>query len=248
MVYAPNSPGENANFWERINTSFSDNHKLPQPKVMLGDFNMVEDAIDWLPVHEKRNHFPETLRDLKQTLGLYDSWCTTFPDTKVYTFHQAAISACSRLDQIYITADLLDSSQTWEIKLTMNADHWMVLTKLSNNASPENGIGRWSVSPRVYKDIAFKKMTRRARKAAMEKIKQYKPEQRTAENTPQTIYLEFKQTIMTGARRREHTLTQVSRETQLLQNKLKALQNGPPDDRVHIQIHTLSKKLTQIEQ
>ena len=54
-VYAPNSPGENANFWEKIKTSFSENHRLPQPKVMLGDFNMVEDAIDQLPMHEERN-------------------------------------------------------------------------------------------------------------------------------------------------------------------------------------------------
>lgn len=100
----------------------------------------------------------------------------------------------------------------WEIKPTgiPNANHWMVLAKLSNDASPEMGVKRWSISPKIYKDIAFKKATRKAGKTAIEKLKQYKPEQRRAENNPQTIYLEFKQTMMAEARRRERTMTQVS--------------------------------------
>ena len=86
----------------------------------------------------------------------------------------------------------------------------MVLTKLSNAASPEMRVGRWSIFPKIYKDTAFLKATRKAGKTAIEKLKQYKPEQRTAKNNPQTIYFKFKQKMMAKARRREHTMTQVS--------------------------------------
>lgn len=52
-IYAPNHPSDNARFWENIKTAFANNHGLPRPKVMLGDFNMVEDTIDRFPIHEE---------------------------------------------------------------------------------------------------------------------------------------------------------------------------------------------------
>jgi exonuclease III len=118
---------------------------------MLGDFNMVEDAIDRLPMHEEQNRSPETLRELKHMLRLGDGWRSTFPDTKAYTFHQMATGIKSRIDQIYVTNNLLERSQEWKINPTgiLNADHWMVSAKVSNSDIPETGKGRWSISPRV---------------------------------------------------------------------------------------------------
>ena len=161
-VYAPNPTTENANFWEKITTSFTNNWRLPWPQIMLGDFNMVEDAIDRLPMHEERNRSPETLRELKHTLWLCDGWRSTFPDTKSYAFHQTATGARSRIDWIYIMNRLLECSQKWEINPTgiPNADHWMASINLVNSAIPEAGKGRWSISPKIYKDTAFKKTIR----------------------------------------------------------------------------------------
>lgn len=46
-IYALNSPAENAAFWEDLkNTWINDGH--PIPNIMLGDFNLVEEAIDRL--------------------------------------------------------------------------------------------------------------------------------------------------------------------------------------------------------
>src|ERR1700734_1349744 len=47
-VYAPNAPHENQAFWESLSLEW-DRQGLPPPNIMLGDFNLVEDAIDRLP-------------------------------------------------------------------------------------------------------------------------------------------------------------------------------------------------------
>lgn len=69
-VYAPNPSNNNTKFWEDLQNTFTQNPRLSQPKAMLGDLNMVEDAIDRLPIHEERGQSPETLRGLKCTLQL----------------------------------------------------------------------------------------------------------------------------------------------------------------------------------
>ncbi|KAF9539431.1 hypothetical protein CPC08DRAFT_770971 [Agrocybe pediades] len=67
-VYAPNRDEENRTFWETLNAYFEQNpaHK---PDIMAGDFNIVEDRIDRLPM---RDCDPEAtvnaLDDLKSTL------------------------------------------------------------------------------------------------------------------------------------------------------------------------------------
>lgn len=44
-VYAPNAHNENQQFWETLELKWV-NLNLPMPDIMLGDFNLVEDAID----------------------------------------------------------------------------------------------------------------------------------------------------------------------------------------------------------
>ena len=47
-VYAPNSPPDNKNFWNELDQAFNTN-PFPYLDILLGDFNVVEDAIDRLP-------------------------------------------------------------------------------------------------------------------------------------------------------------------------------------------------------
>lgn len=42
-IYAPNSPSENAKFWQDLDRRWMEMH-LEEPDIMLGDFNMVEDT------------------------------------------------------------------------------------------------------------------------------------------------------------------------------------------------------------
>ncbi|KAJ7212735.1 DNase I-like protein [Mycena rebaudengoi] len=48
-VYAPNNPTDNAQFLGTLKEKFE---KLPHPDFVLGDFNMVEEALDRLPHHK----------------------------------------------------------------------------------------------------------------------------------------------------------------------------------------------------
>jgi hypothetical protein len=49
-IYAPNGHSENQLFWETLQGMWT-NLNLPPPDLMLGDFNLVEDALDRLPSH-----------------------------------------------------------------------------------------------------------------------------------------------------------------------------------------------------
>ena len=49
-IYAPNAPSDNEKFWKDLQLAFNTN-PFPYSDILLGDFNVVEDAIDRLPSH-----------------------------------------------------------------------------------------------------------------------------------------------------------------------------------------------------
>ena len=57
-IYAPNTAQENANFWSILSDKWVEGN-LPIPDVMLGDFNVVEEAIDRLPPHRDNTQAAE---------------------------------------------------------------------------------------------------------------------------------------------------------------------------------------------
>lgn len=65
-VYAPNNVRENRDFWNELNqrTSMETN----KPTIMLGDMNLVEDAIDRIPSHTNYGQAVETLGNLRESL------------------------------------------------------------------------------------------------------------------------------------------------------------------------------------
>lgn len=124
----------------------------------------------------------------------------------------------------------------------------MVSAKVSNSNIPETGKERWSISPKILKYVAFRKIAQTTEKEAVQKLNEYTPEQRTAQNNPQNFYTVFKTTIMTEAQKKEWTMIpKMMREIRLLQDQLNKLQNGPQDEGTHIQAHELTKKITQLE-
>jgi exonuclease III len=115
-VYAPNDPADNAKFWKDIEIHFDTHTNLQKPEVMAGDFNMVEDAIDRLPMHEDLYSQVEALNDLKSKLNLKDGWRDTYPTTKAYTFHQVATGSQSRIDRLYVSPKVLATAREWKIE------------------------------------------------------------------------------------------------------------------------------------
>jgi hypothetical protein len=99
-IYAPNSPAENQAFWESLLLRWT-TCNLPKPDLFLGDFNLVEDAIDRLPCHSDHNGATQALQDVKSTLHLIDGWRRTNPTSKAYTYQQKETGSQSRIDRIY---------------------------------------------------------------------------------------------------------------------------------------------------
>jgi exonuclease III len=97
-VYAPNNQVEKVKFWKDIEDHFRTNMGLQKPDMMGGNFNMVEDAIDRLPMHEDTYSQIKALDDLKRRLNLRDGWRDTFSTSKMYTFHQSATGSQSHID------------------------------------------------------------------------------------------------------------------------------------------------------
>lgn len=89
-VYAPNEPQTNQYFWESIQSKM---RCLPGQEFMLGDFNIVEDALDRLPPPLPKADPPgpaSTLFNLKTHLKLKDGWRSENPGTLLYTYAQSA--------------------------------------------------------------------------------------------------------------------------------------------------------------
>ena len=87
-VYTPNAPLENAAFWNHITNSIKENLST-KPDLILGDFNMVEDAKDRLPPHPDPTSTVEAIRALKLETNLTDGWrkANPHPDCD-FTFEQ----------------------------------------------------------------------------------------------------------------------------------------------------------------
>jgi len=94
-IYAPNAPPDNASFWNHITSNIRDNPSL-RPDMVLGDFNMVEDAKDCLPPHPDPTSMVEALQALKLEINAKDRWRNANPHPDCdFTFEQPAGSSRS---------------------------------------------------------------------------------------------------------------------------------------------------------
>lgn len=237
-VYAPNAPTENAQFWEELQSKF-ENDNIEKPDVLLGDFNVVEDAIDKLPCHEDASHTTarSALLKLRNDWGLQDGWRTTYPTEKNYTF--ISPNARSRIDRIYTTKKILNTATDWKIEPSeVGTDHDMVSVRVNNPAMPFIGMGRWVIPPYLLKDKTFKEQVVDLTEKLGQSLEQ--KETRTEEINPQTIWKEYKEKIIKTAKKRdkEQTPKTVKRIAALRKEERGILEN----DRL-----TEQEKLAEVE-
>ena len=144
-IYAPNNHTEIETFFKELKLKF-ETETLPLPDLMMGDFNIVEDAVDHLPAHADHEGATQALYDLRTLLGLKDGWRQYNGNDKGYTYLQKANMIHSRIDRIYATAKILKPSNEWNISSSpINTDHSLVSAKISNPGLPEQGRGRWQM-------------------------------------------------------------------------------------------------------
>ncbi|KAJ7133146.1 Endonuclease/exonuclease/phosphatase, partial [Mycena epipterygia] len=210
-VYAPNAPSDNAEFWEVIYDFLDDHPTAPRPDMMLGDTNIVEEAIDRLPAHTDPQNVTAALDKLLEKLRLVDGWRRTFPDTRAYTYFQlrhAAGGAQSRIDRIYIRRDKYVQAYDWKISTVgISTDHRMVSVRITQQSAPSTGPGRWVWPIHISKDKELKDFIfDRGTKAftAAERASQWPTYDAT--NCALTIWTDFQAAIRDKARARSKVL------------------------------------------
>lgn len=122
-VYAPNGATDNQDFWKKLKSEY-ENNRHPKPDIVLGDFNLVEEAVDRLPAREDPDGPVQELKALLQHLDVYDGWRLAEPTAADFTFPQRGSQQRSRLDRIYTRDPLIRSSASWTIETTgIPTDH-----------------------------------------------------------------------------------------------------------------------------
>ncbi|KAG6874777.1 hypothetical protein C0992_006584 [Termitomyces sp. T32_za158] len=73
-VYTPNQSRQNEKFWKDIRAEWNTRPRMLEPNILLGDMNIVEEAIDRLPQHTDDTGAVNALASLKARLRLADGW------------------------------------------------------------------------------------------------------------------------------------------------------------------------------
>ena len=84
-IYAPNCPQEAREFWKTVRDSL-ERTTLMKPNVLLGDFNLVEDALDRIPSSLDDPQTTERLKEVRTRLDLIDGWRKANEEEKGYTW------------------------------------------------------------------------------------------------------------------------------------------------------------------
>ncbi|KAF8877120.1 Endonuclease/exonuclease/phosphatase [Infundibulicybe gibba] len=202
-IYAPNTPTENANFWEEIKNKWNI-HNYNKPDIILGDFNMTPRT--WRPPRPV-----EALREIKNKFNLVDGWRTENPTKLEYTFRALGTGIQSRIDRIYMTNANLKNSYEWENQISpLNTDHKMISVRIFDPKSPNLGKGRWAIPNFLIKDKTIAKEIKRMGVELEEKISATK-DARTDTNNPQILFQAFKSDMTKYIRNHARTVVPKTR-------------------------------------
>lgn len=226
-IYAPNDPTENKSFWDTLRDKFK-NPALPKPDFMLGDFNLVEDALDRIPAHEDDPRAVEALRALKRDLSLIDGWRRENGGSIAYSYLQSATGTQSRIDRIYVHNDLFPTTNEWTISHEAAlSDHNLVTMRYFDAGSPEIGFGRWSIPIYATEDPEFIKKIL----PFLENALQMKPnEEGETETNPQKRLKTLKMSIKEEAKNYvAHKVPLAKKKIAALEIKLQSILNLHPE-------------------
>ncbi|KAJ7024096.1 DNase I-like protein [Mycena alexandri] len=209
-VYAPNAPGENAAFLDKIKQWYMERPGRRRPDYAGGDWNNVPDAIDRLPSRTDNNGPVNALDDLMNYLGLIDGWRETYPTTCAYTYHQFEVQggAQSRLDRVYAKRDNFVNTFEWDIQTVgIETDHRMVSVKISTEKSPTIGHGRWVWPAHLTRDKTLAKYIHEKGLELQAELEEIPIDGvQNPQRNAQTLWMEFKKDIGAKARERAKIL------------------------------------------
>ncbi|KII86547.1 hypothetical protein PLICRDRAFT_113737, partial [Plicaturopsis crispa FD-325 SS-3] len=224
-IYAPNSTAENKQFWTDLQLKW-EAESLAVPDIMLGDFNLVEDAIDRLPCRGDAHAAVDALRQFRESLQLEDGWRSTNPTTKMFSYFQDATGSHSRIDRIYVSPEIKDSGRNWEIEpLGIATDHRMVSVNVIDQKAPFIGRGRWTMPLHLIQDKELTKEIHRLGLILQDRI-EHNRYNRTEETNPQTLFKKFKDDVVAATRTRARVaIPKMEQKIKSLRTKLDTLLN-----------------------
>lgn len=200
-VYAPNNPRSNETFWRNQKAHWNIRPLMLEPSIILGDTNIVEEAIDCLPAHTDPPRSVNALLALKSCFDLADGWRRENPVTLDFTFQMQNRPIQSRIDRIYVKEDLIPFSWNWKIKRTaVNTDHAMTQMTLIHPRLPHIGKGRYAMPALLTKDAKQMKVITELGRKHQANLKLSVQERRPDFNL-QTLHKAFKTWVMEKVRR-----------------------------------------------
>ena len=163
---------------------------------MLGDFNLVEEAIDRLPVHRDNTQAVDKLVSFKALHTLWDGWRHIYPTEKSYSFTQEATQSRSHIDQTYVSSPIYNYSQDWKIDHTLlHTDHCLVSMEFANPGAPFIGKGQWSIPLYLIKNRKIIQLVEKLGAQLEHDAYAATGETCTKERNPQTIFQNFKKEL-----------------------------------------------------
>lgn len=169
---------------------------MKKPDIVLGDMNVVEEAIDRMPAHPDYGPAVEALRDMKSLFRVTDGWRRHFPNDVEYSFYMTNRPIQSRIDRIYLKKELIQYSWEWKIKCTgINTDHLMVSAKILSPRQPPIEEGRYAMPICILKDEELIARIIKIGKGYEETLAMVKTNC-TLDSNPQTAHKMFKEKVV----------------------------------------------------
>lgn len=244
-VYSPNAPKDIKDFWKSITDQTSTNPQL-KPNIVLGDFNLVEDAIDRISCRQDDPQATENLRNFRSKFDLIDGWRKANPDEKGYSWLRDSDGMQSRIDRIYINEEFFDSCGEWKIEpAPIPTDHDLVSARISSPTAPKIGRGRWAVPPRLIKYKTIKAEIQKLGCELERRMGNTTPNDPN-QNNPQVLLREFKTKVREMARRHEKRIQPtIKMKITKLSDKLSQITNDPnlPPDEIKISSTQIKKEI-----
>ena len=243
-VYAPNIPSEIRTFWKTIQNKIETTPEL-RPHIVLGDFNLVEDAIDRIPSRPDDASTTEILREFKLNHRLIDGWRQANPEEKGYTWSRNSDGSQSRIDRIYVHEDFFNDCTRWEIETApIPTDHDMVSAQISTPTAPIIGRGRWAIPPRLVKNRSLRDEIQCLARSLQHNIENGR--ERSPRHNPQTMLRDFKTEIRDTLRKHEKKTQPIIKEKiDKLSESLRNILNDPslPEEEIKISAAHLKNRI-----
>ncbi|TFY79349.1 hypothetical protein EWM64_g4667 [Hericium alpestre] len=200
-VYGPTMGSDTvrAAFWTNLMLKWRA-AALPLPDFMLGDYNLIEEAIDHAPAPRSHEAAITALTTFKNTHHLHDTWCNTHPTAHLFTFRSHVFihgTYMSGLDRIYASQMQSENLFEWGChQLGRLTDHSMITVRFALFDAPLTGKGCWTLPLHLVNNkrlISSLIMQGIALAADLHDLQ----DARTPDKNPQTLWTAFKSNIMT---------------------------------------------------